>query len=65
MVKLVLRVSPLAKLAVTVACVGMGLALYGKLQGVGWANGAGTALFFGGAIVYVIERFRSARRRRG
>jgi len=64
MVKLVLRVSPIAKAAVTVACVGVGLALYGRLRHAGWANGVGSAMFFGGAVVYVIERFRSVRRRR-
>ena len=41
--KIVIRLSPIAKTAVTVAMVGAGLALYGKMQGVDWANGVGSA----------------------
>ena len=62
--KVVIRLSPVAKAAVTVAIVGAGLSLYGRMQGVDWANGVGTALLFGGAIVYLIERFRSLRSKR-
>ncbi|MHC4937765.1 MAG: hypothetical protein ACYTHK_02195 [Planctomycetota bacterium] len=62
--KIVIRLSPIAKIAATVAMVGCALALYGKMQGVDWANGVGTALLFGGAIVYLIERFRSLRSKR-
>ena len=54
--KVVIRLSPLAKIAVTVAMVGAALSLYGKMQGVAWANGVGTALLFGGAIVYLGQR---------
>jgi hypothetical protein len=49
---------------VTVAAIGAGLALYGKLQVVGWAAVAGTVLLFGGAIVYYVERLKMFRRRR-
>ena len=49
--------------ALVVAMAGAGLSLYGKMQGVDWANRAGTVLLFGGAIAYVIERFRSARQK--
>jgi hypothetical protein len=62
--KIVIRLSPIAKIALTAAMIGAGLSLYGKLQGVDWANGVGTALLFGGAIVYLIERYRSLRSRR-
>jgi hypothetical protein len=62
--KIVIRISPIAQLALLAAMIGAGLSLYGKLQGVDWANGVGTALLFGGAIVYLIERYRSLRSRR-
>ena len=48
--KIVIRLSPIAKIAVTVAMVGCALALYGKMQGVDWANGVGTALLHLGKL---------------
>ncbi|MHC4547807.1 MAG: hypothetical protein ACYTEZ_03435 [Planctomycetota bacterium] len=64
MVRLVLRLSPLAKAAALVALLGAVLAVYGRLETVGWATLVGTVLLFGGAIVYYVERFRMIRRRR-
>lgn len=64
MVKLVLRLSALAKGALAAALVGCGLAVYGKQTGTPWVGGVGTVLFFGGAIVYGVERLRMIRRNR-
>ena len=58
MVKLVLKLSPFAKLAATVAAIGGVLAIYGLLRDVAWAHNWGRALLFGGAILYLIERIR-------
>jgi len=63
-VRLAFRVTPLAKAAALAAMVGMGLVIYGMNRDVPWAGGAGTVLFFAGAITYYIERFRMFRRRR-
>ena len=63
MVRLVIRLSPLAKIAATVAMIGGGLAVYGRLQHVRWVGGVGTVLLFGGVLVYYFERFRMMRAR--
>ena len=63
MVKLVLRLSKLAKGAFVVSLVGCALALYGKQKGVAWAGGTGSIMFFGGVVVYLIERMRMLRTR--
>lgn len=64
MVRLVLRLSPLAKGATLVALIGGVLWIWGGLEEIGWASAAGTVAFFAGAIVYYIERFRMIKRRR-
>lgn len=64
MVRLVVRLSPLAKGAVLVALIGGVLWIWGGVEGVPWATAAGTVVFFVGAIVYYVERFRMIRRRR-
>ncbi|MHC4163695.1 MAG: hypothetical protein ACYTDU_09235 [Planctomycetota bacterium] len=64
MVRLVVRLSPLAKGAALVALVGGVLWIWGGLKEIGWATAVGTVVFLGGAIVYYIERFRMFRRRR-
>jgi hypothetical protein len=56
--------SPLAKVAAAVAGVGIALVLYGKLEGARWAHVAGSVLFFGGVLVYFVERIRLVLRRR-
>ena len=64
MVRLVVRLSPLAKGAVLVALVGGVLWAWGGFKDIGWAHAVGTIVFFAGAIVYYIERFRLFKRRR-
>lgn len=64
MVRLVLRVSPLAKAAVTVALIGGALGVYGRLDDVAWAMAVGTVLLFAGAIVWYVERYRMYRKKR-
>ena len=61
--KIVLRISGLAKLGLTAAMVGVALALWARQGGPGWARVAGGILLFGGAGLYLIERFRFWRRR--
>lgn len=64
MVRLVVRLSPLAKGATVVALIGGVLWIWGGLDDIAWAKAAGGVVFFGGAIVYYIERFRMFKRRR-
>ena len=56
--KVVLRLSPLAKIFASVAAIGGILAVYGLLKEVEWAHDWGRALLFGGAILYLLERIR-------
>ena len=56
--KVVLKLSPLAKVFASVAALGGILAVYGLLKQVEWAHDWGRALLFGGAILYLIERIR-------
>lgn len=64
MVRLVVRLSPLAKGATVVALIGGVLWVWGGLDDIAWAKAVGTLVFFAGAIVYYIERFRMIKRRR-
>ncbi len=56
--------SPLAKIAAAVAAVGIALVAYHKLAGAEWASLPGSVLFFGGVLVYFVERIRLVLRRR-
>jgi len=47
-----------------VAGAGGLLAVYGRMESVQWAAGAGTLMLFLGAIVYFVERLRMRRRPR-
>jgi hypothetical protein len=58
------RLSPLAKGATLVALIGGVLWVWGGSKDVEWANAVGAVVFFLGAIVYYIERFRMFRRGR-
>jgi hypothetical protein len=60
----VLLLTPLAKAAATVGCLGGALGIWGRLDGVRWAATLGTVLLLGGALVYFVERIRMARRAR-
>jgi len=62
LVKVVLRLSRLAKLAAGIAGAGGLLAIYGRMEGVAWASGAGTVMLFVGAIVHFVERLMMRRR---
>ena len=63
MVRLVVRLSPLAKGATLAALGGGVLWVWGELKEVDWATAVGTVVLISGAIVYYIERFRMFRRR--
>ncbi|MEM8884997.1 MAG: hypothetical protein AAGD14_13075 [Planctomycetota bacterium] len=62
--RVVIRLSTLAKIAVTTAMIGAAVSLYGRQTGNGAVNAVGSVMLFGGAIVYLIERVRSSRRPR-
>jgi hypothetical protein len=64
LVRLVLRLSPLAKGATLVALIGGVLWVWGGIKDIDWMTAVGTVVFLGGAIVYYIERFRMIKRRR-
>jgi len=64
LVRLVVRLSPLAKGAALAALIGGVLWVWGGSQKIGWMTVVGTVVFFAGAIVYYVERFRMIRRRR-
>jgi drug/metabolite transporter (DMT)-like permease len=57
--------SPVAKSAAAVAGVGVVLVAWHKFFGGGdWADIVGSVLFFGGVLVYFVERIRLSRRAR-
>ena len=58
MVKLVLRLSPLAKVAAVGVAVGVGLAIYGELGDADWARGVGRLLIIVGVVLYFAARVR-------
>ncbi|MHC4955305.1 MAG: hypothetical protein ACYTGZ_15735 [Planctomycetota bacterium] len=62
--RIVLRISKLAKIALLVTIVGMVLVIYGRQTGKSWPVIPGNIAVFGGAAVYLIERFRGRGRRR-
>jgi len=64
LVRLVVRLSPLAKGAALAALIGGVLWVWGGSQKIGWMTVVGTVVFFAGAIVYYVGRFRMIRRRR-
>ena len=64
MVRLVVRLSPLAKGAALAALVGAVLWIWGGLKDIDWMSGVGTLVFIAGAMVYYVERFRMIRRKK-
>ena len=64
MVRLVVRLSPLAKGAALAALIGGVMWIWGGLKGIAWMNGVGTLVFIAGALVYYVERFRMFRRKK-
>lgn len=64
MVRLYVVLSPVAKIAATVAGVGFLLYAYARFREASWAALPGEVLFFGGVLVYFVERIRLALRRR-
>ena len=64
MARMYVVLSQLAKGAAAVAGVGIALVLYHRLAGAPWAQLAGSVLFFGGVLVYFVERIRMSLRAR-
>ena len=62
--RIVIRLSGIAKAALTTAMVGVAMALYGREKGIDWVNATGGVLLLVGALAYLIERSRSWTRRR-
>ena len=62
--RIVIRLSGIAKAALTTAMVGVAMALYGREKGIDWVNATGGVLLLVGALTYLIERSRSWTRRR-
>ena len=58
MVKLVLRLSPLAKIAALGVAVGVGIGVYGELGDADWARGVGRLLVIVGVVLYFVARLR-------
>jgi len=63
-VRIVLRLSTLAKAAAGTAALGVVIALYGELKGVDPAVRWGRVLLIAGFLVYIIERARMLMRQR-
>ena len=64
MVKLVLNISPVAKIGVLLVLLGVGFGAYGRMQAVEWAWSTSVILVAAGAIMYYASRFRSFREKR-
>jgi hypothetical protein len=62
--RLYVVLSPLAKVAAAIAAVGIALVAYHRLGHASWAELPGSVLFFGGVLVYFVERIRLVLRRR-
>lgn len=65
MVKIVIRLSPLAWVGLFIAVLGVALGLYGQLAGVDWPRAPSMLLVIVGAVLYAIARVRMIRRARG
>ena len=64
MVRLVVRLSPLAKVGATLGGLGVAVAVYGELSSTHWAQVAGRVLVIGGGLIYLIGRARMLMRAR-
>lgn len=62
MVRLVLRLSPLAKAGVLIVIAGVALSIYGRTREVEWANRTGMLIFAAGILVYLVARVRMFRK---
>ncbi|MHC4933426.1 MAG: hypothetical protein ACYTGV_14680 [Planctomycetota bacterium] len=58
MVKLVLRLSPLAKFAALGVAVGVGIGVYGEFGDADWARGTSRLLVIVGVVLYFAARVR-------
>ena len=64
MTKLVLNLSPAAKVGFLLAMAGVGLGVYARMREVEWAGRASLVLVVAGALMYYTSRFRSFRKKR-
>lgn len=58
MVRLVLKLSPLAKAGILIVVVGVGLSIASAYAGAPWMDKAGKGVFAVGVVVYLIARLR-------
>ena len=63
MTRLVLKLSPLAKVGAVVVVIGVAFALYGKMREVAWADRLGFWVVLAGAAVYFFARIRMSGRK--
>lgn len=64
MVRVVVRLSPLAKVGVTVVLAGAGLAIYAAKTDADWAVGTSRVVIAVGMVLYFAARFRAFRKSR-
>jgi drug/metabolite transporter (DMT)-like permease len=65
LVKVVIRLSPLAWAGLFIAVLGVALGLYGQLADVEWPRAPSLLLVIVGAVLYAIARVRMVRKARG
>lgn len=65
MVRVVIRLSPLAWAGLLLAVPGVALGLYGQLADVEWPRAPSLLLVVVGAVLYAIARVRMVRKARG
>lgn len=65
MARVVIGLSPLARIAAGVLLAGAAVGIYGRMKDVPWATRAGTIIVCVGGVAYFIERIRMWRRTRG
>ncbi len=64
MVKLVLRLSPVAKIGAVFVLVGVAFGIYSRMQAIEWAGRVSIVLVVIGAILYYASRIQSFRQKR-
>ena len=63
MVRLVLRLSRIGRIAAITAAIGAMISIYGRLSDANWATLTGGLMLFFGAMVYLVERLRALMKR--
>ena len=64
MVRVVVRLSPLAKAGFTIVLLGVGLAVYAAKTDAAWAAASSRVVMAVGLVLYFVARYRAFRRSR-